>query len=1092
MNEIFRFSVVRNPQRISSEKYEISVVHLVAQDPKKHLFYSQLLTLKQRSPEVARIAYQKLAQGFLTDDRFIKTLTQLLLPFWMLSEWLYSKENVTGDEVKTKVNELFGAPVTDLVGQEKFQTDKINISDSFVVVSIVKPSQVNLRGDLMRARRLVFLIELLAKFHELKLDAKTIRSILGATIVLPSPLFPIPHDNLKLAEGNKEAYENRKKNIDKIRGNVNEAAAKIKANTAAINELSDVYARHFFDQKFTKGRDIVATTKSAKPSKAPGSLTLLPENAFNKLSNSTKKIILEDLKISKDLVDVPFLVSILEEKNKAVSQKIQDLQNRGGLDIFESAAHIGECQTVEINEPKVGNDFTPSTRGEVKNVGIQDLLIVRQDLLSYQAGEIAHIDNIMKGESKNKKHRKLDRSEVTSFEETERTEETEEELQTTDRFELQDEASKTISEDTSIQAGVTVTASYGPVNIEAHGEYSNNTATEESRTTSTNIAKEIISRSVQKIKERVLKRRSRTDISEIEIINEHGYDNTKAGAEHINGIYRWVDKYYKAQIVNYGKRTMLEFMIPEPAAFFRYAMTNKPSTRIKVERPEEPGLCISGKFFKLRPTDIVPEYYMDFIGKYRVKDAEPPPPQFIYEADVLEYLNQDVPDKTALSFCVNNKEFKIRDGYYPTLVKYKISGGNAHRSFYGESPDNNILISVTIANQKKFVLYKNEIGSSGGFDLWEDVKQTIEWRDMPLSPGEVALGSYMRGSTSGEVIIEEENQKQLPISLAGHTTLPISVSIHYTVLCTRSPSEYEQWQIATYNAIMTAYQALKMEFEESQRAEQFDANVSFQGRNPAINRETEKIELKKFAISILTGQQYNSFNAMGEDHTLGYPQIDLPDASEEGQFVRFFEQALEWRHITYLFYPYFWGNKKNWVKILNMQDTDPLFEKFVQAGYARVWIPVRPGFESVVDFYIVNGGEPWTEKDAPLCNTTGDEPENPYNAPPAVSLIDEIKEQLDNDFVQRKGTIEVTNGEKNITGTDTEFTEGDVDREILISLKVYRIAKVVSATQISLLDAYEGESGDSMGYAIGVKFVGEPWLVKIPTSLVLLQESNQL
>jgi hypothetical protein len=31
-----------------------------------------------------------------------------------------------------------------------------------------------------------------------------------------------------------------------------------------------------------------------------------------------------------------------------------------------------------------------------------------------------------------------------------------------------------------------------------------------------------------------------------------------------------------------------------------------------------------------------------------------------------------------------------------------------------------------------------------------------------------------------------------------------------------------------------------------------------------------------------------------------------------------------------------------------------------------------------------------------------------------------------------------------------------------------------------------------LGYTIGVKFVGEPWVVKIPTSLVLLQESNQL
>ena len=61
----------------------------------------------------------------------------------------------------------------------------------------------------------------------------------------------------------------------------------------------------------------------------------------------------------------------------------------------------------------------------------------------------------------------------------------------------------------------------------------------------------------------MLTRRSRTDVTEVEVINEHEFDN-KGGSGHVNGIYRWVDKFYEAQIVNYGKRTMLEFIIPDP------------------------------------------------------------------------------------------------------------------------------------------------------------------------------------------------------------------------------------------------------------------------------------------------------------------------------------------------------------------------------------------------------------------------------------------------------------------------------------------------------------------------------------------------
>ena len=33
---------------------------------------------------------------------------------------------------------------------------------------------------------------------------------------------------------------------------------------------------------------------------------------------------------------------------------------------------------------------------------------------------------------------------------------------------------------------------------------------------------------------------------------------------------------------------------------------------------------------------------------------------------------------------------------------------------------------------------------------------------------------------------------------------------------------------------------------------------------------------------------------------------------DQAAFVRFFEQAFEWEHISYLFYPYYWGRSKSW------------------------------------------------------------------------------------------------------------------------------------------------------------------------------------
>jgi hypothetical protein len=82
-------------------------------------------------------------------------------------------------------------------------------------------------------------------------------------------------------------------------------------------------------------------------------------------------------------------------------------------------------------------------------------------------------------------------------------------------------------------------------------------------------------------------------------------------------------------------------------------------------------------------------------------------------------------------------------------------------------------------------------------------------------------------------------------------------------------------------------------------------------------------------------------------------------------YVRFFEQAFEWEHIVYFFYPYFWGLKKAWNNRMLLDDVDPPFADFLRAGAVRVVVPVRPGFGAAVAHYlgtpdgqIWNGGPP--------------------------------------------------------------------------------------------------------------------------------------
>jgi len=86
-----------------------------------------------------------------------------------------------------------------------------------------------------------------------------------------------------------------------------------------------------------------------------------------------------------------------------------------------------------------------------------------------------------------------------------------------------------------------------------------------------------------------------------------------------------------------------------------------------------------------------------------------------------------------------------------------------------------------------------------------------------------------------------------------------------------------------------------------------------------------------------------------------------------GRRVRWYEQAFEWENIAYICYPYFWGRRSKWQDGLNLklQYDDPLFLNFLRAGYARVVVPVRHGFEAQVHCYL-HIGRPWLGGELPL------------------------------------------------------------------------------------------------------------------------------
>ncbi|MBT2134508.1 hypothetical protein KK137_09200 [Croceibacterium sp. LX-88] len=568
----------------------------------------------------------------------------------------------------------------------------------------------------------------------------------------------------------------------------------------------------------------------------------------------------------------------------------------------------------------------PNIRGSIKPLGIGDLKVVKQTLKKYAAGEVAHIENVLRGEYKERKHRVLDRVEETITTEVETEEETLRDTQTTDRFELKRESEKTIQEQMSVQAGVTVTASYGPVTFGAHGDFAYSTSTTEATKNASNYAREVVDRSVSRIQKKTREERIRKTLHEVEELNTHGIDN-KDKPDHVTGVYRWVDKYYQAQIYNYGKRMMLEFIVPEPAAFLAYAQTHKPVKDVSPPKPLPKNF---------RPYDLDDWNYHDFIRDYGVEGCVPPPPEFKL---MSASMASEGKIEAGIAVAKTSKDLVIPAGY---IVQ-------------------DFAISVSVIH----TTHPSVKVSIGRDDIWWVLDNS------GFNP--------RRDGVAGSVGIHEGI---VPFSINVYDVHSYFLQVMAT--CVRRWETYEAWQIQTYEKIRTAHKALQAEYEEKLAAREVQAGVVIQGQNPRINREIEETELKKQCVQMLMDTwTFGSFDAMKQSGSEDVPSMDIFDALKEGKQVQFFEQAFEWENLTYLFYPYFWGRESTWVEKVTTFDVDPLFTRFLQAGSARVLVPVHTAYNDAVMYYLENGAI-WGGGDAPKLDD-----------PLFISLADELRNQTD-------------------------------------------------------------------------------------------------
>lgn len=568
---------------------------------------------------------------------------------------------------------------------------------------------------------------------------------------------------------------------------------------------------------------------------------------------------------------------------------------------------------------------TSSSLNGIINLGVADYRRVEQEVCCYVPGEVSHIENIMKGEFKERTNKTLKRTENTFTFENERTTEQLNDTTSTERYEMNQETSEIISEDSSFDLGVTFNASGLNTSLSVNSNYATATSTQQSDQQATSYAKEVTERALERITERVREERVAKIIEEYQEENKHSLDNSN-GDSHLVGLYRWVDKVYKNKVVNYGKRLMYEFNIPQPAAYYLNQKANDNEFINTSIEPIDPrsALLPNGQN---NPKRIATHKNLDtenhdfWVSKYNISN------------DVAPSLNITLSKKHVDSQWTNDGRFQkagdfsidIPKGYYVKSVKgyFDPHHGNSNATF--RNMEGTILI--------------------GGTKI--DVPAYTKFQPINLS------------------LENKKISEKLEVSL---TSWDIGIyNFNLTVECQLLNSVFETWQKETFNKIIEVYLDEKSRYDIAlTELQQNDSSLfSISGTNPQYYREVEQTELKKNCIYMMAGK-----DAIGKEFLAKFANDEIvPQNNNQygayASFVTFMEQAFDWKLMTYIFRPYFWAGKEKWTDLQQLEDNDPTFKAFLRAGIAKAVVPVRLGFEKAVMHYLETG-ELWDGGDSPV------------------------------------------------------------------------------------------------------------------------------
>jgi hypothetical protein len=439
-------------------------------------------------------------------------------------------------------------------------------------------------------------------------------------------------------------------------------------------------------------------------------------------------------------------------------------------------------------------------------------------------------------------------------------------------------------------------------------------------------SQEITERAMERVQSKITEERIMKIIQEVSLTNVHEFDNrggTSGTPQHITGVYRWVDKKMKNQIFNYGKRTMFEFMIPEPAKLHTLAYKNVDTLKAPVDPRKAPAPHTMANV--TNATKALLEYWANIYGVTLTEEPQ----------NKQQIINANGSPQNEGSGRFFDSNFEITENYIAksAVIDWYYTK-QRHRSGFFQG--NNVLTAhFSCSNLKGGGIYTNTQNSSRG------------------------------GSTN---VVDLNISDTFNYTVDGSNIGNFSVALK--LACQPKPELLNAWKLENFNAIIEAYKAEYDAYKVEKANIEAERKANEENQKESQSNFYRIIEGDVIKHNCIAYLLQNNGNALGVDFTSGdtmetFKVALSDDLDKYTSTAKFLEQAFEWSIMDYTFYPYYWADRYAWQEMYLTENVDALFRSFLQAGLARVIVTVKPGFEEAVQYFLTTG-KVWLGGETPI------------------------------------------------------------------------------------------------------------------------------